>query len=136
VLCVIGPRVNESNNGLNSEKRRSYYYYHFYTPLIIFIKFNFNLDFIILFVGILLLYAIDLGVVSLFADSSFTFSVKLISDIFYQFEGIISFVFVINSTYTANGGKVKGCCSLPLLYAQHPLGRNSNTSHLMIEIAM
>ena len=37
-----------------------------------------DLDFIILFVGILSLYAINLGVVSLFADSPFTFLAILI----------------------------------------------------------
>jgi len=37
-----------------------------------------DLDFIILFVGILLLYAINLGAVSLFADSPFTFLTILI----------------------------------------------------------
>ncbi|AES62419.1 transmembrane protein, putative [Medicago truncatula] len=44
------------------------------------------LDFIILFVGILPLYAIDLGDVSLFAYSSFTFLVMFVSDVLYQFE--------------------------------------------------
>ena len=39
---------------------------------------NGDLDFIILFVGILPLYAINLGVVSLFADSSSTFLTMLI----------------------------------------------------------
>jgi len=37
-----------------------------------------DLDFIILFVGILSLYAINLGDVSLFADSPFTFLAMLI----------------------------------------------------------
>ena len=37
-----------------------------------------DLDFIILFVGILPLYAINLGDVSLFADSPFTFLAMLI----------------------------------------------------------
>ena len=37
-----------------------------------------DLDFIILFVGILPLYAINLGAVSLFADSPFTFLAILI----------------------------------------------------------
>jgi len=37
-----------------------------------------DLDFAILFVGILSLYAINLGVVSLFADPSFTFYLILI----------------------------------------------------------
>jgi len=47
-----------------------------------------DLDFIILFVGILLLYAINLSVVSLFTDSSFTFLAMFISDcgVLYQFE--------------------------------------------------
>ena len=42
-----------------------------------------DLDFIILFVGILSLYAINLGVVSLFADLSFTFSVMFVCDVMY-----------------------------------------------------
>jgi len=37
-----------------------------------------NLDFIILFIGILPLYVINLGVVSLFVDSPFTFLAMLI----------------------------------------------------------
>jgi len=43
-----------------------------------------DLDFIILFVGILPLYAINLDVVSLFTDSSFTFLVIFISDVMYS----------------------------------------------------
>jgi len=42
-----------------------------------------DLDFIILFV---LLYAINLDVVSLSADSSFTFLTMFVSDVLYQFE--------------------------------------------------
>ena len=42
-----------------------------------------DLGFIILFVGILPLYAINLGVVSLFADSPFTFLAMFLSDVFY-----------------------------------------------------
>ena len=45
-----------------------------------------GLNFIILYVGILPLYAINLGVVSLFADSPFTFLVMFVSDVLYQFE--------------------------------------------------
>jgi len=45
-----------------------------------------DLGFIILFVGILPLYAINLGVVSLFADSPFTFLVMFVSYVLYQFE--------------------------------------------------
>jgi len=45
-----------------------------------------DLDFIILFVGIFPLYAINLGAVSLFADSSFTFLTMFVSDILYQFK--------------------------------------------------
>jgi len=45
-----------------------------------------NLDFIILFVGILPMYAINLGVVSLFADSPFTFLAIFVFDVFYRFE--------------------------------------------------
>jgi len=37
------------------------------------------------FVGILSLYVIDLDIVSLFADSSFTF-LAMLSDVFYQFK--------------------------------------------------
>ena len=40
-----------------------------------------DLDFIILFVGILPMYAINLGAVSLFADSLFTFLVMFVSDV-------------------------------------------------------
>jgi len=47
-----------------------------------------GLDFIILFVDILPLYAINLGVVSLFIDLSFTFLAMFVSDydVLYQFE--------------------------------------------------
>ena len=47
-----------------------------------------DLDFIILFVGIFSLYAINLSVVSLFAYSFFTFLAMFVSDydILYQFE--------------------------------------------------
>ncbi|AET00152.1 transmembrane protein, putative [Medicago truncatula] len=45
-----------------------------------------DLGFIILFVGILPLYAINLGVVSLFANSPFTFLAMFVSDVLYQFE--------------------------------------------------
>jgi len=40
-----------------------------------------DLDFIILFVGILPLYPINLGVVSLFPDSPFMFLTMFVSDI-------------------------------------------------------
>jgi len=42
-----------------------------------------DLDFIILFVGILPLYAINLGDVSLFADSSFTLLAMFVYDVMY-----------------------------------------------------
>jgi len=45
-----------------------------------------DLGFIILFVGILLMYAINLGAVSLFADSPFTFLVMSVSDVLHRFE--------------------------------------------------
>jgi len=45
-----------------------------------------DLDFIILFVSILPMYAINLGVVSLFADSPFTFLVMFGFDVLYRFE--------------------------------------------------
>jgi len=47
-----------------------------------------GLDFIILFVGTLPLYAINLSVVSLFIDSSFTFLAMFVSDcgVLYQFK--------------------------------------------------
>jgi len=45
-----------------------------------------DLGFIILFVGILPMYAINLGVVSLFADSTFTFLTMFVSDVLYRFE--------------------------------------------------
>jgi len=43
-----------------------------------------DLDFILLFVGILSLYAINLDVVSLFADSSFTFLAMFVSYVMYS----------------------------------------------------
>ena len=49
-----------------------------------------DLDFIILFVGILSLYAINLGVVDLFVDSSFMFLAMLID------HTIVSDVFNLN----------------------------------------
>jgi len=45
-----------------------------------------DLGFIILFVGILPFYAINLGDVSLFADSPFTFLAMFVSDVIYRFE--------------------------------------------------
>jgi len=45
-----------------------------------------DLDFIILFIGILSLYAINLDVVSLFANSPFTILVIFVFDVLYQFE--------------------------------------------------
>jgi len=45
-----------------------------------------DLGFIILFVGILLFYAINLGAVSLFANSPFTFLAMFVFDVIYQFE--------------------------------------------------
>jgi len=45
-----------------------------------------DLGFIILFVDILSLYAINLGSVSLFADSPFTFLATFVSDVLYPFE--------------------------------------------------
>jgi len=45
-----------------------------------------DLGFIILFVGILPMYVINLGVVSLFADSLFTFLAMFVSDVLYRFE--------------------------------------------------
>ena len=45
-----------------------------------------DLGFIILFVGILPFYAINLGSVSLFADSPFTFLAMFVSDVIYRFE--------------------------------------------------
>jgi len=45
-----------------------------------------DLGFIVLFVGILPLYAINLGVVSLFANSPFTFLTMFASDVVYRFE--------------------------------------------------
>jgi len=45
-----------------------------------------DLDFIILFVGILSLYVINLDVVSLFAYSSFTFLAMFVFDVLYQFN--------------------------------------------------
>ena len=45
-----------------------------------------DLGFIILFVGILPFYTINLGAVSLFADSPFTFLAMFVSDVIYRFE--------------------------------------------------
>ena len=45
-----------------------------------------DLSFIILFVGILPLYAINLGIVSLFADSPFMFLAMFVSDVLYRFK--------------------------------------------------
>jgi len=45
-----------------------------------------DLDFIILFVGILPLYVINLGAVSFFADSPFTFLAMFVFNIIYQIE--------------------------------------------------
>jgi len=45
-----------------------------------------DLDFIILFVGILPMYAINLGAVSLFTDSPFMFLAMFVSDVLYRFE--------------------------------------------------
>jgi len=45
-----------------------------------------DLGFTILFVGILSFYAINLGVVSLFADSSFTLLTMFVSNVIYRFE--------------------------------------------------
>jgi len=45
-----------------------------------------ELDFIILFVDILSLYVINLGDVSLFAGSAFTFLAMFVFDVLYQFE--------------------------------------------------
>jgi len=45
-----------------------------------------DLGFIMLFVGILPFYAINLGVVSLFANSPFTFLAMFVSDVIYRFE--------------------------------------------------
>ncbi|AES67346.1 transmembrane protein, putative [Medicago truncatula] len=45
-----------------------------------------DLNFIILFVGILPSYAINLGDASLFADSPFMFLAMFVFDVLYQFE--------------------------------------------------
>jgi len=45
-----------------------------------------DLDFIILFVGILPMYAINLDVVSLFTDSPFTFLAMFVFDVLYRYE--------------------------------------------------
>ena len=45
-----------------------------------------DLDFFILFEGILSLYVINLGVVSLFANSPFMFLAMFVTDVLYQFE--------------------------------------------------
>ena len=45
-----------------------------------------DLGFIILFVGILSMYVINLGVMSLFSDSPFMFLAMFVSDVLYRFE--------------------------------------------------
>ena len=55
-----------------------------------------DLSFIILFVGILLLYAINLGVMSLYADSPFTFLAMFVSDVLYRFEWTNIVLFLSN----------------------------------------
>ena len=45
-----------------------------------------NFSFIILFVGILPFCTINLGVVSLFTGSLFTFLAMFVSDVIYRFE--------------------------------------------------
>jgi len=45
-----------------------------------------DLDFIILFVGILPMYAINMDAVILFADSPFTVLAMFVSDVLYRFE--------------------------------------------------
>ncbi|AES66729.1 transmembrane protein, putative [Medicago truncatula] len=45
-----------------------------------------DLGFIILFAGVLSFYAINLGAVSLFAYSPFTFLAIFVSDVIYRFE--------------------------------------------------
>jgi len=45
-----------------------------------------DLSFIILFVGILPFYAINLDAVSLFAGSPFTFLAMFVSNVIYRFE--------------------------------------------------
>jgi len=54
-----------------------------------------DLGFIILFIGILLFYVINLDAVSLFADSPFTFLAMFVSDVIYWFNlnELISFYF-------------------------------------------
>jgi len=60
-----------------------------------------GLDFIILFVGILPLYVINLGVVSLFTDSSFTFLAMFVSDcdVLYQFEWMNIVLFLSKKSF-------------------------------------
>ena len=58
-----------------------------------------DLDFIILFVGILPLYAINLGVVSLFADSPFTFIAMFVSNVLYRFEWMNIVLFLSKKIY-------------------------------------
>jgi len=57
-----------------------------------------DLGFIILFVGILPFYAINLGVVSLFADSPFTFLARFVSDVIYRFEWMNIVLFLSKKT--------------------------------------
>ena len=59
-----------------------------------------NLGFIILFVGILPMYAINLGGMSLLADSPFTFLAMFICDVLYRFEWMNIVLFLSKKNYS------------------------------------
>ena len=59
-----------------------------------------DLGFIILFVGILSFYAINLGDVSLFADSPFKFLAMFVSDVIYRFEWMNIVLFLLKKKIT------------------------------------
>jgi len=62
-----------------------------------------ELCFIILFVGILPLYAINLGAMSLFADSSITFLAMFVSDVRLFFGQVVARINLIRSISGVSG---------------------------------
>ena len=80
-----------------------------------------DLGFIILFVGILPMYAINLGVVSLLADFPFTFLAMFVSNVFYQFDWMNIFFFFCP----------KRVFSLNLFTSWEPLRLSTDPSQIM-----
>jgi len=69
-----------------------------------------DLGFIILFVGILSMYVINLGVMSLFSDSPFMFLAMFVSDVLYRFEWMNIVLFLskkLKNQVHVNGNKNK-----------------------------